>query len=868
MARRTRIAALVTLAMINVFTLAAGIAVARMLPPRLAALRVPTVAPGQAVAGDAVLGAGIPDGPPPSPNGLRNALAGPMSAAALGPQVSALVADPVTGRVLLSEHGGRLMTPASTTKLATGLAALAILGDGARFTTRVVRGAAPDSIILVGGGDPTLAVNPFPARDYPQPATLASLAAATARKLRAQGHRTVVLGYDTSLYTGPGLAPGWPADYVSGGDVTPIVSLEVDQGRLNAAGQPEDSDDPYNLQPRSDDPAGMAAGAFSGLLTADGIHVTGTPTPQTAPARAGAIASVTSPALSAIVAQMLEESNNVIAENLARQVALATGEPASFSGAAQAVISELKRLGVTTGIHLVDGSGLSPQDAIAPATLVKVLELAASRPRLRALLAGLPVAGFSGTLSAGESVFSGISGAALGSVRAKTGNLGTVASLAGLVYDKSGGVLVFAFMADQIPSAGLLQPAANAIDAAASALAGCGCRLRVPVTGAAGSTYGWTVSSTQMIDWDLAISTGTRWARPGPQVSLAEARRTVTELRDLAGAVQQPVHEVTGMSAAADGTMGRVAIVDRPGWIRANVDGFRVVLEPLVDQLRERNPGADSQSRSGSVISSVGSRVTGIQAGLILAYLSGRVLGQYELFLPPETSPVDGQQPGRLTLVAPNIVMIERELGVDPHDFRRWVCLHEETHRLQFTAVPWLRDYVQREMTEFLLASELDPAAMLQRVRAAADAMAGAVRGGDGGSLIEAVATPAQREIMDRLTSVMTLVEGHGDYVMDAVGPQVVPTVAEIREKFNARRGSSGRIEQALRRMLGIDLKMKQYAEGSRFVRTVVDKVGMATFNKVWTSPDTLPTKAEFANPQLWLDRVADSSSSRPTDPD
>jgi coenzyme F420 biosynthesis associated uncharacterized protein len=149
---------------------------------------------------------------------------------------------------------------------------------------------------------------------------------------------------------------------------------------------------------------------------------------------------------------------------------------------------------------------------------------------------------------------------------------------------------------------------------------------------------------------------------------------------------------------------------------------------------------------------------------------------------------------------------------------------------------------------------------MLQRVRAAADAMAGAVRGGDGGSLIEAVVTPGQREIMDRLTSVMTLVEGHGDYVMDAVGPQVVPTVAQIREKFNSRRGSSGRIEQTLRRMLGIDLKMKQYAEGSRFVREVVDKAGMATFNKVWTSPETLPTKEEFANPQLWLDRVANDS--------
>jgi D-alanyl-D-alanine carboxypeptidase len=477
MVRRTRRAALLTLATINIFTLAAGVAVARMLPPRLAALRVPTVAPAPVTGGGAVLGtAGA--GPLPTTAGLRNALAGPLSAAALGPQVSALVADPVTGQVLLSEHGARPMTPASTTKLATGLAALAVLGDGARFTTRVVRGTAPGRIVLVGGGDPTLAVNPFPARDYPRPATLASLAAATARSLRAQGQRTVVLGYDTSRYTGPGLAPGWPADYVSGGDVTPIVSLEVDQGRLTASGQPEDSDDPYNLSARSTDPALMAGDSFAALLTADGIRVSGAPAAQTAPARAATLASVASPPLSAIVAQMLEESNNVIAENLARQVALATGAPASFSGAARAVTGELKRLGVTSGIHLVDGSGLSPRDAIAPVTLVKILELATDRPAYRALLAGLPVAGFSGTLSAGQSVFAGIGGAALGSVRAKTGNLGTVASLAGLVYDRSGGMLVFAVMADQIPSAGLLQPAANAIDAAASALANCGCRLR------------------------------------------------------------------------------------------------------------------------------------------------------------------------------------------------------------------------------------------------------------------------------------------------------------------------------------------------------------------------------------------------------
>jgi coenzyme F420 biosynthesis associated uncharacterized protein len=373
-----------------------------------------------------------------------------------------------------------------------------------------------------------------------------------------------------------------------------------------------------------------------------------------------------------------------------------------------------------------------------------------------------------------------------------------------------------------------------------------------------------------MIDWDLAISTGVRFARQGPQVSLADARAVVAELRGLTAVVQQPVRDVTGLTSQS--SSGPVAVVDRPGWIRANVGGFRVVLEPLADKLAERGSAVPA---AGSVIASVGSRFTGVQAGLILAYLSARVLGQYELFLPPGEGGTVRQGPsangtsgngrsaqdaaptvGRLTLVAPNIVMVERELGVDPHDFRRWVCLHEETHRVQFTSVPWLRGYVQGMMTEFLLASDLDPGAIVERMRAAAGAVAGAVRGGDGESLIEAMQTPAQRELLDKLTAVMTLVEGHGDYVMDAVGPQVVPTVAEIRERFNSRRGSTGRVEQILRRILGIDLKMKQYAEGSRFVHTVVEEAGMAGFNKVWTSPETLPTRAELSHPADWLARI------------
>jgi len=183
---------------------------------------------------------------------------------------------------------------------------------------------------------------------------------------------------------------------------------------------------------------------------------------------------------------------------------------------------------------------------------------------------------------------------------------------------------------------------------------------------------------------------------------------------------------------------------------------------------------------------------------------------------------------------------------------------------VQVTSVPWLRAYVQDQMTEFLLASDLDPGAILSRLRAAADAVAGAVRGGDSESLIEAIQTPRQKEILARLTALMTLVEGHGDYVMDAVGPQVVPSVAEIREKFNTRRKTAGRVEQAVRRLLGIDLKMRQYADGARFVRAVVDRIGMDGFNHVWESPDTIPTMSEISNPDAWIARVAGGYAAAP----
>ncbi|MFJ1755583.1 zinc-dependent metalloprotease [Kitasatospora sp. NPDC088134] len=379
----------------------------------------------------------------------------------------------------------------------------------------------------------------------------------------------------------------------------------------------------------------------------------------------------------------------------------------------------------------------------------------------------------------------------------------------------------------------------------------------------------------EMVDWDLAVATAARIARPGPRVSREEARAVVAELRGHAAEAERHVREYTRMGSAAAADTP-VLVVDRPGWVRANVAGFRTVVRPLTDRLAARR----AEGRGAAAAGAAGAKATGVEVGVVLAFLSTKVLGQYETFAPAELpSAPDSPEglfdqprrglavpPGRLLLVAPNIVQVERELDVSPHDFRLWVCLHEETHRTQFTAVPWLRDHIQSEVQEFLAQTDVDPAAFLERLREAfggvpglprAKGAGGARSGGGGNGLADLVQTPGQREILARLTAVMSLLEGHADVVMDGVGPAVVPSVAEIREKFQRRRDrGGGRLDLVLRRLLGMDAKLRQYQDGAVFVRGVVERVGMDGFNRVWTSPNTLPTKEEVHDPASWVARV------------
>ncbi|MFI6415073.1 zinc-dependent metalloprotease [Streptomyces sp. NPDC050585] len=368
-----------------------------------------------------------------------------------------------------------------------------------------------------------------------------------------------------------------------------------------------------------------------------------------------------------------------------------------------------------------------------------------------------------------------------------------------------------------------------------------------------------SIGGAEMVDWNLAVVTATRFVRPGPEVSRDEAREVVAELRRHAKASEEHVRGFTRMVPEGHEPEDTpVLVVDRAGWIKANVAGFRELLGPLLDKMAERRSGGPG----GAVLGAVGGKVTGVELGMLLSFLASRVLGQYETFAPATRElPAGENGGGRLLLVAPNIVHVERELAVDPHDFRLWVSLHEETHRTQFTAVPWLRDHLRGEIQAFLGATDMDPMTVLERLRDAVQTFTGArpeAEEDEGGrSLVELVQTPEQREILGRLTAVMSLLEGHADYVMDGVGPQVVPSVAEIREKFQQRRArGASRLDMALRRLLGLDAKLRQYRDGERFVRAVVEQVGMDGFNRVWTSPNTLPTKAEIAKPADWVARV------------
>ena len=342
------------------------------------------------------------------------------------------------------------------------------------------------------------------------------------------------------------------------------------------------------------------------------------------------------------------------------------------------------------------------------------------------------------------------------------------------------------------------------------------------------------MTAGRAVDWDFAATVGAKLARPAPAATDYTRRQAIDQLAESARAAELPVREVTGLNEGAE--LPEARIVDRTEWIRAATRSMRVMT------------GGDEDHKPGFITG----RVTGAQTGAVLAFISSGILGQYDPFGP------DG---GELLLVYPNVIAVERQLRVTPTDFRLWVCLHEVTHRVQFRANPWLADHMSQALAVLTQDAGEDVAAVVgrlaqyvrnQRNGSAPDPNSAGILG-----LMRAVQAEPQRRALDQLLVLGTLLEGHADHVMDAVGPAVVPSVGTIRRRFDERRQrKQPPVQRVVRALLGFDAKISQYTRGKAFVDEVVSTVGMARFNTIWTEAETLPLPTEIDEPRRWIDRV------------
>ena len=382
------------------------------------------------------------------------------------------------------------------------------------------------------------------------------------------------------------------------------------------------------------------------------------------------------------------------------------------------------------------------------------------------------------------------------------------------------------------------------------------------------------------VSWEAAARIATQLVRPGPTAPREELEALVAALRVAAGQAAEHVAELTRLSAAEHTT--RVVVVDRAHWATANVAMLRVMTGTALPSV-------------GGSLGPLARGVSAAQIGAVLAALASRVLGQFDPFTAEPSGAASGALPGavpgavpggettvsvpaergRLLLVAPNVLRMERELGADPRQFRLWVCLHEQTHAAQFATAPWLAEHV-RDAARWLVDSlSSDLSGRLAGSAALRDLAEGVVRAltaqrhapqsgrrpdleaaAAASPLIGAVLNPEQRRVFAELSAVMSLLEGHADVMMDAVGTDVLPSVHSIRAAFEGVRGGRGAVDRVLRGVLGLDLKLAQYRDGAAFVRAAQAAVGIDGFNAVWTRPGFLPTPEEIADPGAWVRRV------------
>jgi coenzyme F420 biosynthesis associated uncharacterized protein len=351
----------------------------------------------------------------------------------------------------------------------------------------------------------------------------------------------------------------------------------------------------------------------------------------------------------------------------------------------------------------------------------------------------------------------------------------------------------------------------------------------------------WSMGSqaARLADWDAALAVGRRVAGPGLRVPPPERARMREDFAELVPFAEERITAFTSLDPS--GFRSRAWVMARSEWIRANLGGLQRMLEPLAGRILAKGSGHGTFRR----------KALGAQAGALLGYVSRRVLGQYDAFLPPDDE-------GLLYFVGPNVAEVEQRFLLPPRDFRLWIAVHEVTHRVQFGAAPWLRSHIRGQVDRYLDTVSLESKDFGQQIRRAIDeARAGADARGMRGLFL--LLNDEQREIVRHVQGVMSLLEGHASFVMNEVASDHVGDLARMRKALADRRRRAGGIERSFQRAIGFDKKIEQYDAGERFVREVVSRSGMDGLNRVWLAPEGLPSVEEIAEPDRWIARVAGS---------
>ena len=338
-----------------------------------------------------------------------------------------------------------------------------------------------------------------------------------------------------------------------------------------------------------------------------------------------------------------------------------------------------------------------------------------------------------------------------------------------------------------------------------------------------------------MVDWRVARRIATSIAGDEPAPTLPG------DLIELCEDAERRVCSYAGLEVVTP--LPTPEAVSRAGWADANLRGMRGVLDPIADKLVGSGPFAGALRSAGGLL-------VGIEVGALVGYLAQRVLGQYEV------PPTDPERPARLLFVAPNLAESARRLKVDEAQMLRWVVLHEVTHGVQFSSVPWLRGHVAGLVTE--LGEALDVKADTRSLLRGLDLgdLKGTVERVRTDGLIGAVLGDEQRGLLNRIQGTMALIEGHAEHVMDAAGVEVLPDLDGLRTALERRRRDRPPVLKLLEKLLGMEMKMRQYETGKRFCDAIVEREGIARLNRAWASPEALPTWAEMQNPEAWLARV------------